>query len=681
MRNRWEAAEAAPLTGLDLLVYVTRLLGAEEQLVLHGGGNTSAKFVEPDLRGRPVEVLRIKGSGWDLKTIEAAGFAPCRQDDLLALLEADELDDAAMVDYVTATLIDPKAPRPSIETLLHAFVPHPWILHSHSDAILTLSNSAGREETVRAALGEAVALVPYRRPGHKLSQEVGLAARAHPAVWGVVLMNHGLVTWGATAQEAYDRHIGLVTQAEDYLRSHSALIEADPAADEEVQLPSLRSLRMHAPRLRGLLSRERPMILHLECSQLISRFVDDPGVAEYSQRGTATPDHLLFTKRTPMLLPAEIHTEPALLRRAVEDYTARYEAEYRQHATGEFPLLDPTPRVVLAPGAGCMATAGKNVQEARRIADIYRHTMPIILGAEHLGGYRTLDTAQSHHAEYWPLELYKRTLAPPPAELEGRIALVTGAGSGIGRAIARRLAASGAHIACCDLDAGRAQETASLITGKHGAGRALAVTCDVGIEEQVKEAFDRTVLQWGGLDILISNAGIIVAGDIADLPLDDWQAAFRVNATGHFLACREALGIFREQGMGGSIVLNCSKNVPLPGGGFGAYSASKAAETQLGRILAIEGAPLGVRVNMLHPDGIFEGSALWSDEVKAQRAATYGISEEALPAYYQERNLLKVQVTAEDVAEAAFFFVTPRSRATTGGVLTVDGGLPGAFSR
>ncbi|MCG3152330.1 MAG: 3-phenylpropionate-dihydrodiol/cinnamic acid-dihydrodiol dehydrogenase [bacterium] len=683
MKNRWDPSSAPVEGGLPLLVYVTRLLGAEENLVLHGGGNTSAKFTEADLRGRSVRVLRIKGSGWDLKTIEAAGFAPCRQEDLEPLLDqTEELDDAGMVDYVAATLLDPKAPRPSIETLLHAFVPQDWILHSHSDAILTLTNSAGRESTVREALGDDVAIVGYRRPGHRLSQDVGQAYRSHPNSWGVVLMNHGLVTWGATAQEAYDRHIALVTRAEEYLQQRSAFIPVEQTrADGELHFPSLNAMRALAPRLRGLLSRREHMVLHLEASELIGRFTDDPEVESYSQQGTATPDHLLFTKRVPLLIPRGASENPQLLADALERYTERYAAEYQQSATGEFDMLDPHPRVILAGGVGCMVTVGRNVKEARRIADIYRHTMPIILGAEHLGGYRSLAPADAHHAEYWPLELYKRTLAPKPVELEGHIALVTGAGSGIGKAIALRLAQAGAHVSCCDLDATAARLTAAEINQRHGTGRALGITCDVGDESQVIAAVDRTVLEWGGLDIVISNAGVIVAGEIADLTLANWERAFRVNATGHFLVCREALKVFREQGLGGSIVLNCSKNVPLPGGGFGAYSASKAAETQLGRILAIEGAPLGVRVNMLHPDGIFAGSQLWNAEIRQQRAEAYGVAPEELPEFYRQRNLLRVGVTPEDVAEAALFFVSPRSRATTGGVLTVDGGLPGAFSR
>ncbi|MEO7995209.1 MAG: bifunctional aldolase/short-chain dehydrogenase, partial [bacterium] len=627
MQNRWDSAQANGLLGLDLLVYVTRLLGQEEFLVLHGGGNTSAKFEEPDVRGRPTRVLRIKGSGWDLATIEPAGFAPCRLDDLEPLLDrVEELDDSAMVDYVAATLLDPKAPRPSIETLLHAFIGQDWVLHSHADAILTLTNSTGREATVRAALGEDVAIVGYRRPGHRLSQDVGRAFHANPGAWGVVLMNHGLVTWGQTAREAYDRHIALVTRAEQYLREHQAAIALYADVDEELTTPSVWAMAMIAPRLRGLLSQDRPRVLRLECSPLVERFTSDPEVQNYSQRGTATPDHLLFTKRVPMLLPSEVTENPDLLESSLEDYAARYAAEYQQHATREFPMLDPLPRVILAPGLSCMWTLGADMKEARRIADIYRHTMPIILGAEKLGGYRTLDPEEAHHAEYWPLELYKRTLNSKPTEMEGRIALVTGAGSGIGRAIALRLADAGAHVACVDRNPLAAQDTADTIITTHGAERARGIACDVADEKGVREAFLRTILTWGGLDLLVSNAGIIVAGDIVDLKLDDWEQAFRINATGHFLVCREAMGIFRTQRMGGSIVMNCSKNVPLPGSGFGAYSASKAAETQLGRILAIEGAPLGVRVNMVHPDGIFDGSNLWSDDVKQQRATAYGIS-------------------------------------------------------
>ncbi|HYE79726.1 MAG TPA: SDR family NAD(P)-dependent oxidoreductase, partial [bacterium] len=522
MRSRWNAQEASALQGLDLLVYVTRCLGAEEDLVLHGGGNTSAKFDETDFLGRPTRVLRIKGSGWDLATIEPAGFAPCRQADLEPLLNLEEeLDDSAMVDAVAATLLDPKAPRPSIETLLHAFVPETWILHSHADAILSLANSAGRGRTVREVLGERVVLVPYRRPGHRLSQEVGQAYRAHPGAWGVVLMNHGLVTWGPTAEEAYRRHIELVTGAEEYLAAHGARIAVEPAGpypdDTREPLADL------APRLRGLLCGQGPCVMRLEQSPLVERFVTHPDLHHFSQRGTATPDHLLFTKRVPLILSESAVTDNHALEEAVRGYADRYAAEYRQHATGEFPMLDPTPRVVLVPSLRALWAVGANIKEAARIADIYRHTMAIILAAEGLGGFRTLDPVDAHHAEYWPLELYKRTLAPKPAELEGRIALVTGAGSGIGRAIAARLAQAGAHAACLDLSAESAAQAADDIAKQRGKGRAVGVACDVADEMAVRRGIEETLLAFGGLDIVVSNAGAIVAGEIVDLSLEEWE--------------------------------------------------------------------------------------------------------------------------------------------------------------
>jgi len=419
--------------------------------------------------------------------------------------------------------------------------------------------------------------------------------------------------------------------------------------------------------VRGALSKHTPVILEFDDSPEVLRFLS----RQHETLGAATPDHLLHTKRFPLIIDgSDVET-------ALAKYVEDYEAYYRAHRS-EFAMLEPMPRVILAPGVG-MWTAGKDARAARIVRDIYRHTIRIIEDAEAAGGYETLSDADAFHGEYWPLELYKLTLLPKPKELAGRIALVTGAGSGIGRAIAERFAEEGAHVVVTDVNL--PTEVAESIEKKNGLRRAIAVKLDVTSEDDVDAAFDATVRAYGGVDIVVSNAGISSFGRLEVLESKEWDRAFAVNARGHFLVARAAMRIMKEQGIGGSIVFNASKNVTAPGKEFGAYSVSKAAEAQLCRIVALEGGEYGVRANMLNPDAIFGASRFWSDEMREMRANAYGIDAEKLPDFYRKRTLLNVEVTADDVAEAALFLAGPRSAKTTGAMLPVDGGVKEAFPR
>ena len=660
MEMRW--AEA-PSGELDQLVYQSRLVGMEEDLVLWGGGNNSLKSRGKDLLGRPIEVMYIKSSGSDMKSIAPKQFPAVRLDYIAPLRSRDEeMSDQEMVDYLARCLIDPASARPSIETLLHAFLPATAVLHTHADAILALTNTRGRESTVRAALGDDVIIVPYRRPGFRLSRDVADAFDRQPHAAGLVLMNHGLITWGETAREAYERHIELVSRAESsrrrQARAQSAPAPTAPPADAALQI-------------RGALGGK---ILEFDDSAEVREFLARPDLARVTQIGAATPDHLLYTKRFPLVLEpgADVHE-------AFRRYVAGYEACYRAHES-EFAMLDPNPRIVLMPGAG-MWTAGKDARAARIVRDIYRHTMRIIAAAEDAGGYETLSDHDAFHAEYWPLELYKLTLLPKEKELASKVAIVTGAASGIGRAVAERFAEEGAHVVVTDVDLALAEEVAASIVAKHGLRRAIAVRLDVASEEDVERAFDETVRAYGGVDVVVSNAGISSFGSIDSLPAGEWDRAFAVNARGHFLVARAAMRRMKVQGTGGSMVFNASKNVTAPGKEFGAYSVSKAAEAQLCRIVALEGGEHGIRANMLNPDAIFGGSRFWSEEMRSMRAQAYGIDTENLPDYYRNRTLLKVTVTADDVAEAALFLAGPRSAKTTGAMLPVDGGVREAFPR
>jgi rhamnulose-1-phosphate aldolase/alcohol dehydrogenase len=654
MKNRWSEK---PASSIDQLVYQSRLVGAEESLVLWGGGNNSVKTTATDLLGNSIDVMLIKSSGSDMKTIAPKQFPAVRLDYIAPLAtRAGEMTDEEMVDYLARCLVDPGGARPSIETLLHAFLPANAVLHTHADAILALTNTRGREKTIRDCFGDSLVTVPYRRPGFRLSRDV--AAAFNPKAAGIVLMNHGLITWGASSEEAYARHIELVTKAEGFVGAHS--VRPQPAGERA------RAARPYetAPTLRGKLGKR---ILEFDDSPEVLEFLSRKDAKKITQIGAATPDHLLYTKRYPLFLEDD----------DVDKYIERYKITYSNNKT-DFKMLDPTPRVILKPGVG-MWTVGKDARAARIVHDIYRHTMRIIAGAEAAGGYETLGDNDAFHAEYWPLELYKLTLLPKEKELAGHIAMITGAASGIGRAIALRFAEEGAHVVVTDV--ADTQDVVQQIVDKHGLRRAIGIKLDVSDEANVERAFEETVRAYGGLDVVVSNAGISSFGSLDVLPLADWERAFAVNTRGHFLVSRAAIRIMKQQGRGGSIVFNASKNVTAPGKEFGAYSVSKAAEAQLCRIVALEGGEFGIRANMLNPDAIFDGSRFWSDEMRNMRAQAYGIDASKLPDFYRNRTLLKTEVTADDVAEAALFLAGPRSAKTTGAMLPVDGGVKEAFPR
>ncbi|HEV7571473.1 MAG TPA: bifunctional rhamnulose-1-phosphate aldolase/short-chain dehydrogenase [Thermoanaerobaculia bacterium] len=663
MINRW--AET-PDNEIDQLVYQSRLVGAEESLVLWGGGNNSVKSQSTDLLGTPIPVMYIKSSGSDMKTIVPKEFPAVRLDYIEPLrIREGEMSDQEMVDYLARCLVDPSSRRPSIETLLHAFLPARAVLHTHADAILGLTNTRGRESTVRACFGDSVISVPYLRPGFRLSRDVADAFASKPDAEGLVLMNHGLITWGENAREAYEKHIALVTKAEEWLALRS---RPSVSASASVDTTTL------APVIRGALGTKRSVILEFDGSDDVLRFLAREDAKRITQIGPATPDHLLHTKRFPLFLDAGDDVSKAL-----GDHVERYKAHYENYPS-EFAMLDAHPRVVLVPGAG-MWTAGKDARAARIVRDIYRHTMRIIESAEGADGYETLNDEDAFHAEYWPLELYKLTLLPKEKELAGKVAIITGAASGIGRACAERFAEEGAHVVVTDVDVALAEEVAKGIVAKHGLRRAIALRLDVSREDDVERAYAETIAVYGGVDIIVSNAGISSFGSLDVLPAADWDRAFAVNARGHFLVARAALWIMKQQKTGGSLVFNASKNVTAPGKEFGAYSVSKAAEAQLCRIVALEGGEFGIRANMLNPDAIFGGSRFWSDEMRSMRATAYGISSENLPDFYRNRTLLKTEVTADDVAEAALFLAGPRSAKTTGAMLPVDGGVKEAFPR
>ncbi|MBI2197580.1 MAG: bifunctional rhamnulose-1-phosphate aldolase/short-chain dehydrogenase [Candidatus Rokubacteria bacterium] len=686
MNSRWDDAAARDLDDLDLLVYASRLVGAETSLVVWGGGNTSIKRGERDHRGREARVLRVKGSGSDLKSIRRQDFPGVRMDDILALLPREDMGDQEMVDYLRFALQEPGGARPSIETLLHGFLPAAAVVHTHADAIVSLTNNARSAEVLREVYGDEVAALPYRRPGFKISREVSDLVQQRPGLRAILLEKHGTICWGATIKDAYLATLELISRAEEAIarrakgrvRLGGVAIEAPPAeARRRVALAA-------APHLRGLVSRARRAIV---------LFDDAPDVLEFSASreaqalcgiGPATPDHTIYTKRLPCFVPvdrpADAEAVKAALGAAVAgfaaDYAAYFDAHNRQGAT----LTDPYPRVIVVAGLG-MFTAGKDRRTAGIVSDIYRHTISVLGAASSFGPYVSLSAQDAFDVEYWPLELYKLAQAPPERELSRRVALVTGAAGAIGRAVALRLAAEGAHVVLADLDGAGARKAADDLCAAHGGGRAIGLGMDVASEAAVRAAFEEAVLAYGGLDIVVSNAGIAHSAPVDRMELADWERSFAVNSTGHFLVAREGMRLFKAQGLGGAFVFVATKNVMSPGKDFAAYSASKAAEAQLAKVLALEGGPHGIRSNIVNPDAVFRESKLWSEEVRRERARAQGIAMDDLEDFYRKRNLLAQPILPEDVAEAVLFLASDRSVKTTGCTLTVDGGVKDAFPR
>ena len=686
MRSRWNDAEASQLNGLDLLVYASRLVGAETSLVIWGGGNTSIKTRERDHRGREIPVLRVKGSGSDLKSVQRKDFPGVRMDDIAALLGRDEMSDEEMVSYLAHALQEPGGVRPSIETLLHGFLSAPAIVHTHADAVVSLTNNDRAHDVIQGVYGKDVIALAYRRPGFRISRDVADAIADRPEAKALLLERHGTITWGATVREAYEATIELITRAEEAIAEKKKGRRAFGGGRVPVLEPAARrrTALAVAPRLRGALGRSRRVVVGFDDSPEVTEFVSSADASRVSQIGPATPDHTIYAKRLPCFVVANGGEDSQALfeaiERSIEGFVAGYTRYFEENRFEGAQLVDPLPRVVLVPGLG-MFTAGKDRRTAGIVNDIYHHTIGVLGNAGAFGEYVSLSAKDAFDVEYWPLELYKLTLAPPEKELARRIALVTGGGSGIGRAVARRLAAEGAHVVVGDLDAASARRTADEIVAAIGAGRALGLEMDVTREASVRAAFEETVLAYGGLDVLVSNAGTAHSSPVARMELADWERSFAVNSTGHFLVAREAMRLLTAQGLGGALVFVATKNVMSPGKDFAAYSAAKAAEAQLAKVLALEGAPHGIRSNIVNPDAVFQDSKLWSAEIRRERAAAQGISVDRLEDFYRKRNLLGVGILPEDVAEAVLFLASDRSAKTTGCTVTVDGGVRDAFPR
>ena len=718
MQNLWNDTDAAKhqagqgsstaQSDLGEITYGSRLIGSEPSLVLHGGGNTSIKSTSKDTHGEAVELLYVKGSGWDLATIEPPGFAPLRLEPVRRLAELPALSDTEMVNQLRLNLMDSAAPNPSVEAILHACLPHKSVLHTHADAVLALTNTTDGYKHVDNVWGDRVVVIPYVMPGFDLALVCAeqFAAKSHPGTEAMVLMNHGIFTFGETTRTAYDMMISLITEAEEYLAQHSLADSqtdndsaANPAADSAAvgELTGAQALAMAQLRTEISTAANRPLLLSRTTGSAGTKalaFCQRDDVESLATRGPATPDHIIRTKQFPLVLAQDSEAQANeaqanavagfvagykkyfdrnLKRRAngpdssdgPDDSQASAHSDSHNSAQASLTMLDPAPRVVLDPELGLLC-AGKSITDCQIASDIYQHTIDVIEAAETLDKYVALDESHLFDVEYWELEQAKLRLGASAntggSSLVGQVALVTGAASGIGRATAEALASRGAAVVGLDVD--------PKITATLAHNSWLGLTADATDSAAVETALRSAVQSFGGIDIVVVAAGIFgPAAAVGELDLDQWERTLDINLKSVANTLKHTHRYLRLSPAGGRVVLVGSKNVSAPGTAASAYSASKAGLTQLGRVAALEWAADNITVNTVHPDAVFD-TGLWDDELIEQRASSYGMTAQQ----YKKRNLLGREITAGGVAQVIVELCGPAFRATTGAQIPIDGG-------
>ena len=663
-------SDPRPPRPLEQLVDRSRRLAADPSLVIHGGGNTSAKGTLVDRLGRTRPVLWVKASGVDMAAAAPSDFPALWLDELVGLRSSVTLSDDETDACVRSALTDPRSPNPSIETLLHAFLPFGHVDHVHADAILALTNHGHGPEAVRDALGPTFAYLDWQRPGFGLAKAVaGYADRD-----GVVLAHHGLVTWADDSDACLRKTLDAVARATAYVAGRHAdgpRAQAADLTDDDVRRLLLQLRAAVSGRGRRVLLTDRGL----------RDLADRPDLDRIVSAGVSSADHMLWMRPWAAHL-ADGH-DPARIRATVEAYEQRYAAYYeRQHdrVSEVAPMHDPAPRTILVPGLGAVTTGGDR-RDAQRVADVAAHTLGTAAAAlDAFGALEPLSESDIFEFDYWPLELYKLTLRPGPRRFTGTIHVVTGAASGIGRRIAFELGANGASLVVADLDAAGLSSLATDIA-EAGGPEPVPVVGDQSDESVVRETVRLAVRHFGGLDGVVLNAGVGVSGNLDELELDRWRLALGVNLTSAFLLTREAIRVLKEQGLGGSLVYVASKNAFAPGAGFGAYSVTKAGMLQLMRIAALEAGAFGVRANAVNPDAVFDNSRLWAGGLREERAAAHGVRPDELEDFYAKRNLLHRHVTTADVAASVLFLLSEESSRTTGCVIPVDGGVAAGFPR
>jgi rhamnulose-1-phosphate aldolase/alcohol dehydrogenase len=686
----WDDEHAASLDDPGQLLYRSNLLGSDLRITNFGGGNTSAKLTAADpLTGAPAQVLWVKGSGGDIGSMKLDGFSTLYLDKLLSLksiyrgLEHED-EMVALYNHCTFNL-NPRAT--SIDTTLHGFVPHRHVDHVHADAVIAIAASENAEALTQEVYGGALGFLPWQRPGFDLGLKLGAMAEANPNMKGVVLGGHGLFTWGPTSRECYRITLEMINKAARWL---SAKTQGEAFGGPRVAALSRADRRNVAAKLLPAIRK------HISASERkIGQFTDAPAVLEFvnsrdlkamAALGTSCPDHFLRTKIRPLVLPYDptsrnLDAVIAALDKTLADYRADYAAYYERCKHPNSPAMrDPNAVIYLVPGVGMLSFA-KDKSTARIAAEFYVNAINVMRGSTSVGRYVGLSEQEAFNIEYWLLEEAKLKRMPKPKSLAGRVALVTGGAGGIGQAIAARLMSEGACVVLADIDAQSLDNVVVDFGKRFGKDVVSGVHVDVTNESKVDAAFHEALLAFGGLDILVANAGIASAAPFEDTSLELWNRNISILATGYFLSARAGYRIMKDQGLGGAIVFIASKNALAASPGASAYCAAKAAEVHLARCLALEGAPVGIRANTVNPDAVLRGSKIWQGEWRAQRAASNKVSENELEEVYRQRSLLKLSVYPEDVAEAVYYFASDLSAKSTGNILNVDAGNAVSFTR
>ena len=691
---RWDDTRAAALDEPNLLLYRSNLLGSDLRITNYGGGNTSAKLRQTDpLTGQPVEVLWVKGSGGDVGSMKLDGFSTLYMDKLRALkslyrgLEHED----EMVDYLPHCTFNLNSRAASIDTPLHSSLPYVHVDHMHPDAVIAIAAMANSEAITQQVFEGTVGWMPWLRPGYELGQQLAAYDAAHPGLRGIVLGGHGLFSWGDTAKSCYLNTVDLIERAQSWLAKErtarklpafgGARVESLPQAARDHTLARV------LPVLRGLAAEGAPKLLHVNTSAEVMAFVNSNDLEPLAALGTSCPDHFLRTKIRPLIVPEAVYTlQGAALSAGLSALLAGYRADYAayydrcKHANSP-PLRDPNPVVILLPRIG-MVTIAKDKATARIAGEFYVNAINVMREANAVDRYVGLPEQEAFDIEYWLLEEAKLQRMPRAKPMVGKVALVTGGAGGIGQAIARRILADGGCVVLADIDAEALDSVGAELVKAHGRDPVRGVRCDVTDEASVIAAFERAALEFGGVDILVSNAGIASAASLEDTTLELWNRNQSILATGYFLVGREGFRQMKAQGTGGAIVMIASKNGMVASNQATAYCAAKAAEIQLSRSFALEGAPLGIRSNVVNPDAVIRGSKIWTGKWSEERAAANKVNEQDLEAFYRDRSMLKRSVFPEDIAEATYFFAAEHlSAKSTGNILNVDAGHLAAFTR
>jgi len=688
IQDLWRRGYHDGIRGINELVIRSQLLGSDRSVCNWGGGNTSMKTEEVDFRGLPVSVLWVKGSGSDLGEATEKSFTALRLSDILLLRDREDMSDEEMVRYLEHCMEQRSHPRASIETLLHAFLPFPHIDHTHPDAIISLCCANNGRHIAEAIFGDRFVWVPYIRPGFTLSKLIADGVKDNPHAELVLMEKHGLVTWGDTSEACYHQTLAVIGEVEAFIEKQkkpTSLPFGGPVCEPLPTSQRHSLLSEILPIIRGAVSQSKKMVLTYDDSEDVLTFVNGQHASSLSQVGAACPDHLVHTKRIPLFVAWQPQTDDVqTLYAAIVEGIAQYEREYEfyfaRHAHLTDQITDLAPRVILIPGIG-MINTGKSLRHADISRQLYHRAISVMQGATALGTFVSLTEEESFLVEYWPLELYKLTLSPREGELARQVGLVTGGAGGIGSATCRKLAAAGMHVVVADLNFDGASQIASELNDRYGANQVMAVQMDVTKPDQVHDAFLEVIKTFGGIDLIVNNAGLATSTPFEQTSLEEWNLNMDVLATGYFLVAQEAYTIMKRQGIGGAMVFIGSKNSIYAGKNAAAYSTAKAAEIHLARCIAAEGGELGIRVNSVLPDAVLQGSHIWSSAWREERAATYGIKPEELDDYYRKRTVLQEFVFPDDIAEAVLYFASARSAKTTGCMLTVDGGVAAAFTR